>query len=67
MKRLTFLKTSLDNHNPDAAALESKDRAEKIKTRRLWELWKHDIDKNTGPREQAIKHQRKLNSKNPGG
>lgn len=42
MKRLNFLRTSLDSHNPHETTLRMRDNAQKKRDERILELWRKD-------------------------
>ena len=42
MKRLNFLRNSLDSHNPHETTLRMRDNAQKKRDERIMELWRKD-------------------------
>ena len=42
MKRLNFLRNSLDSHNPHETTLRMRDNAQKKRDERILELWRKD-------------------------
>ena len=45
MKRLHFLKSSIDSHNPHETTLRMRDNAMKQRDERILELWKREKNK----------------------
>lgn len=45
LKRLNFLRNSLDSHNPKETTQYLRDQAAKRKDERILELWKNDLEK----------------------
>ena len=46
-KRLQFLRSTLDNLNPSLTRYNNIEKAENTKSKRIYELWKHDQDTPT--------------------
>ena len=65
-KRLNFLKDSLDHHNPLEVAQKSREDAEDVKAKRVWAIWKHDLDDQEDARAKAVRYNQKLAETNRG-
>ena len=63
MKRLHFLRNSLDSHNPHETTLRMRDNAAKKRDERILELWNRD--KMQPPVEELVQRMRVEQSKQP--
>ena len=63
MKRLHFLRNSLDSHNPQETTLRMRDNAARKRDERILELWNRD--KAQPPVEELVRRAREQQAKQP--
>ena len=62
LRRLTYLKESLEQHDPVLTKQRQRENAEMKKSKRIWELWKQDTAKGQDAKSVAKQYEMKNKS-----